>query len=389
MLITEKYQFTWPGKSDSIELTKSPSNVELELILNKSVGFNGESGSDTSNNLYIEGDNLYALKALLPEYYAKIKLIYIDPPYNTGNNFLYVDDFSSKSISTKDGGRHTDWLNMIYPRLLLARELLREDGSIFVSIDFHEVHNLRKVMDEIFGENNFQREIIWRIGWLSGYKTTASNFIRNHDTILFYSKNHKKMYFNKVYIDNSEFKPVIKRTPSLTSKLFSLGLDRLKQKELLHFINHINRPTKYPIEDVWNGNEYDELNSINIMSFSGEKVSKVLGLNHDFKGQKSIKMIQRIIEAITTEDDIVLDFFAGTGSTGCAVLQQNILDNSNRRFILVQLPVKYESTEDSPYDTLCDISEDRIKHFAESITNKSIDSGFKVYKVVEREENAV
>ena len=143
------------------------------------------------------------------------------------------------------------------------------------------------------------------------------------------------MYFNKVYIDNSEFKPVIKRTPSLTSKLFSLGLDRLKQKELLHFINHTNRPTKYPIEDVWNGNEYDELNSINIMSFSGEKVSKVLGLNHDFKGQKSIKMIQRIIEAIATEDDIVLDFFAGTGSTGCAVLQQNILDNSNRRFILV------------------------------------------------------
>mgnify|MGYP001013769731 FL=1 len=154
---------------------------------------------------------------------------------------------------------------MIYSRLKLAKNLLTDDGAIFISIDYNEVANLKKIMDEIFGEKNFQREIIWRIGWLSGYKTIAPNFIRNHDTILFYSKNTDKLDFHKQYIENKDFKPLIKKDTNLILKLKELGLDNKKQNELLKFINYDNRPDRYPIEDTWNSNEYDDLNRVYLL----------------------------------------------------------------------------------------------------------------------------
>src|SRR5690606_19892726 len=148
-------------------------------------------GDPDSPNMLIEGDNLDALKALLPYYAGQVKCIFIDPPYNTRSAFEHYDD----------NLEHSQWLSMMYPRLELLRELLAEDGSIYVAIDYNEAHYLKVLMDEVFGRKNFQREIIWRIGWLSGYKTMAKNYIRNHDTILYYSKNVEKTYFNKIFLE--------------------------------------------------------------------------------------------------------------------------------------------------------------------------------------------
>lgn len=240
---------------------------------------NRERGLPTNtitDNLIIKGNNLLALHSLKKEFAGKVKLIYIDPPYNTGSDsFGYNDNFSRST-----------WLTFMKNRLLIAKSLLSDDGAIYVQLDYHHVHYLKILMDEVFGEENFQREIIWRIGWLSGYKTKDNNWIRNHDTILFYSKNHKNIEFIKNYIPSSEFKKIAD-----------------------------TKAERYPIEDVWNGNEYDDLNSIAIVSFSGETVSKMLNQEDEVKGQKSEKLIERIIKAHTHEGDIVLDFFGGTGTT--------------------------------------------------------------------------
>ena len=398
--IKEKYQLTWPGKKEAIVNANTPSKSTLRLLKEKSVDF------DNTQNIYIEGDNLEVLKILQESYLNKIKCIFIDPPYNTGSDFIYDDNFSKdlnmelvdsgqmdengiKLVSNTDsnGRFHSDWLSMIYSRLKLAKNLLTDDGAIFISIDYNEVANLKKIMDEIFGEKNFQREIIWRIGWLSGYKTIAPNFIRNHDTILFYSKNTDKLDFHKHYIENKDFKPLIKKDVNLISKLKELGLDNKKQNELLKFINHDNRPDRYPIEDTWNSNEYDDLNSISIVSFSGEKVSKMLNIDEDFKGQKSLKMLSRIIQSITNENDIILDFFSGTSSTAYAVMLENVNYNKKLKYIMVQIPVDIDCNFDSEktiYSNICDMAQARIKKAGAKIkeeTNADIDYGFRVYKV--------
>ena len=238
-----------------------------------------------TDNLVIKGNNLLTLYSLRERFAGKIKLIYIDPPYNTGSDdFGYNDRFNRSA-----------WLTFMRNRLLVARDLLTSDGAIYLQLDYHQVHYAKVLMDEIFGEDNFQREIIWRIGWLSGYKTADNNWIRNHDTILFYSKNNASVNFVKHYIPRSEFKDIAK-----------------------------GKAERYPIEDVWNGNEYDDLNSIAIVSFSGETVSKMLNPNDEVKGQKSEKLLERIINAHLKPGDIVLDFFAGTGTTGAVAHKKGI-----------------------------------------------------------------
>ncbi|HHX67109.1 MAG TPA: site-specific DNA-methyltransferase [Gallicola sp.] len=228
------------------------------------------------DNLIIKGNNLQALSSLLERYEGKIKCIYIDPPYNTGSDtFGYNDNFNRSS-----------WLVFMKNRLELAKRLLSDDGAIYVQLDYHQVHYAKVLMDEIFGEENFQREIIWRIGWISGYKSADNNWIRNHDTILFYAKDRNQLEFNKKYIPKEEFKKIAN-----------------------------SNAERYPIEDVWNGNEYDDLNSIAIVSFSGETVSKMLTKDDEVKGQKSEKLIERIFNAHTKPGDIVLDFFGGSGTT--------------------------------------------------------------------------
>lgn len=246
------------------------------------------SGED---NLIIKGNNLLAISSLLAKYEGKIKLIYIDPPYNTGSDsFGYNDSFNRSS-----------WLVFMKNRLEIAKQLLSNDGAIYMQLDYHQVHYAKVLMDEVFGEENFQREIIWRIGWLSGYKTKDNNWIRNHDTILFYSKDDKSLDFKKHYIPKTEFKAIAN-----------------------------SNAERYPIEDVWNGNEYDDLNSIAIVSFSGETVSKMLNPEDEVKGQKSEKLLERIIKAHTTENDIVLDFFGGTGTTAA------VAHKLNRKYIICE-----------------------------------------------------
>lgn len=246
---------------------------------------------DENDNLIIKGNNLLVITSLLKRYEGKIKLIYIDPPYNTGSDtFGYNDKFNRSS-----------WLVFLKNRLEIAKKLLSNDGAIYMQLDYHQVHYAKVLMDEIFGEDNFQREIIWRIGWLSGYKTIEKNWIRNHDTILFYSKNNDALSFNKYYIPRDEFKDIAR-----------------------------GNAERYPIEDVWNGNEYDDLNSIAIVSFAGETVSKLLDPNDEVKGQKSEKLIERIIRAHTNENDIVLDFFGGTGTTAA------VAHKMKRRYIVCE-----------------------------------------------------
>lgn len=384
----ERYQFTWPGKAAAAALADGPAEKSPRLDGGKSVGRDGSRGGLDSGNIYIEGDNLDALKLLKGEYAGRVKLIYIDPPYNTGSDFIYGDNFSrpkSEYPGDSYGRLHAGWLNMMYPRLKLARELLCREGSIFVSIDYNESANLRKMLDEIFGEENFQREIIWRMGWLSGYKTAAANFIRNHDSILFYSKDRGRMDFKKMYIENRDFKPLVKNTPQLRGKLRELGLSPREGRELINFINHQNRPDRYPIEDTWNCSEYDDLNSIAIMSFSGEKVSKLLSIDQEFKGQKPVKLLTRILESAAGAGDIVLDFFSGTASTAHAVMALNARDGGGRRSIMVQIPEPTPpSVQKAGYPTICDIAQERLRRAGDRLREEAggdIDYGFRVYRL--------
>lgn len=409
----ERYQFTWPGKREAKQEAYRQIDKCLRPCPEESVNW------DTTKNLYIEGDNLDALKLLRNTYAGRVKMIYIDPPYNTGHDFIYDDDFARSKADydaesgdyDEDGCRlvanpesngrfHSDWCSMMYPRLLLARDLLSEDGSIYINIDFNEVQSLRLILDEIFGQNNFQREIIWRIGWLSGYKTTAPNYIRNHDTILFYSRSSSNLFFNKEYIQNPMFKPLVKESPAVNSFFSSLGLDKDQRRKLLHFLNHENRPEKYPLEDTWNCNEYDDLNSIAIVSFSGEKISKLLNINQDFVGQKTVKLIRRMLAASCPKDGIVLDFFSGSATTAHAVMQLNAEDGGNRKFIMVQLPEPCDEKSEAAkagYENICEIGKERIRRVGKKIaaeaeeSNRQLklgeepkkvpDIGFRVFKI--------
>ena len=393
--IHDGFQLRFVGKSYAKFVTGLPS----ETVLVPDNDWNNQENNKDSQNLFITGDDLDALKHLVNAYSGAIKMIYIDPPYNTGSDgFVYKDNFnfSNNDLKQKLGFSDTDvarlralegkcshsaWLTFMLPRLMLAKYLLKDTGSIFISIDYNEAATLKLLCDEIFGETNFQREIVWRIGWLSGYKTTAPNFIRNHDTMLFYSRNSSKMEFIKKYIQNKDFKPLVKKEAKLSEKMSELGLNTNQQNELLDFINYINRPDKYPLEDTWNSNEYDDLNSIAIVSFSGEKISKLLNINQEFKGQKSIKMLIRLLEATTKDSDIILDFFAGTSSTAHAVMQLNKEDGGTRKYIMVQIPEKCQEDTEAyrhGFKTIDEISRERIKRAAAQIGDTS---GFKHYKL--------
>ncbi len=292
-------------------------NFERNSEINRKRGLPEDTITD---NLVIKGNNLLVLHSLLKEFRGKVKLIYIDPPYNTENDeFQYNDNF-----------RHSTWLTFMKNRLEVAKELLSDDGSIYINMDYNEVHYLKILMDEIFGRENFQREIIWRMGFVSGYKTAVKNFIRNHDTILFYSKDRSKMFFNKTYIENKDFKPIIKPTNNIKSLFAKYGIDKEQTQEILQAINHDLRGKRYPLEDTWNCNSWDDLNSIAIESSTFRVEETVLLNGKNFKGQKPEKLLKRIIESSTKEGDIVLDFFMGTATT-CAVAHK-----MNRQYIGIE-----------------------------------------------------
>ena len=258
-----------------------------------------------SDNLIIKGNNLLVLSSLRAKFAGKVKLIYIDPPYNTeGGDFPYNDSFN-----------HSTWLTFMKNRLEIAKELLSDDGSIYINIDYNEIHYLKVLMDEVFGRENFQREIVWRMGFVSGYKTIVKNFIRNHDTILYYSKNPSKVLFNKLYIQNSDFKKIVNFTDSVKKAFAAKGVDSQTAEEIINFINFEDRGERYPLEDTWNSNKWDELDSIAIENSTSRSAETVVLDDENFKGQKPEKLLQRIIESSTNQGDLVLDFFLGSGTT--------------------------------------------------------------------------
>ncbi|GAA9012938.1 site-specific DNA-methyltransferase [Helicobacter pylori] len=300
---------------------------EIDTLLYKKVlcrfEMHGESDlesalKDKNTNYLIKGNNLIALHSLKKKFAKQIKCIYIDPPYNTGNDsFNYNDNFN-----------HSSWLVFMKNRLEVAREFLSDDGSIYINLDYNEVHYCKVLMDEIFKRENFRSEIIWRMGFLSGYKTAAKKYIRNHDTILFYSKSDNYL-FNKTYIENKDFLHLLTKNEVQNAfKKFSFPQEKVD--DFLTFINHENRGEKYPLEDTWNSNKWDKLNSIAIDS-SVSRVDETIAIDDEnFKGQKPEALISRILEVSTNENDLVLDFFAGSGTT-CTVAHK-----MKRRYIGIE-----------------------------------------------------
>lgn len=459
----EKYQLTWPGKKDAILIANTSTNNTLRPIREKSVDF------DKTQNIYIEGDNLEALKILQESYLNKIKCIYIDPPYNTGNDFIYNDNFNqtekeeliasgrmdengniliSKDINNESKGRfHSDWLSMMYPRLKLARNLLREDGVIFISIDDNEQANLRKIGDEIFGEKNF-------IGCFCINSTPNArdygHIGKMHEYALFYAKDIDKTYTNLIQDKEKRFlyeddKGGFNIHPLYNSNEAFTDVNRpnlyypfyvnpaKKDKNGFYEISLENKDgyvEVYPpkslknnVQFVWRwgkeekareslnkeivgykvGNEYRIVQKMRntsklIRSFLYEKeytsrkgtseVEELLG-EKIFSFPKPVELIKLFLKAGSNKESIVLDFFSGSATTAQAVVELNAEDNGNRKFILVQLPEKVHSTK---YNTVCDIGEDRIKKAVKNIkneTNANIDYGFRVYKIDSSNMNEV
>jgi len=438
---TERYQFTWPDKKKAMALANAPTAKRLCLDRGKSAGRDGTPGSIDTENLYIEGDNLDALKLLRESYCGQVKLIYIDPPYNTGSDLVYEDDFSKKAAkyrvdsgqfdengnmlvqSAESGGRfHTDWLNMLYPRLRLAKDLLSEDGVVFISIDDNEVDNLRKLCDEVFGRDNFIA-LFPRLATKSG--KTSRTFTVSHDYVLCYAKSRHDIFVGQTFEDDSykysdEYvkergRYNLKQPLDCNSITYSAALDYPITHEGVTYYpgsdyekyrerqNGRHLPKDYAwrwsrerflfgLENGWivfqNGRIYTKgylkaaiekqqdgsyrivkrektrrLSTIDFLSneYSNDIAKKQLasyGISARFDFPKPVSLIKALLSSYYDKDCLVLDFFSGSATTAEAVFRQNEEDGGRRRFILVQLP---EEIRDETYRTICDIGEERIR----------------------------
>ena len=425
----ERYQFTWPDKRNAIRLANAPTTDTLRPCREESVDF------DNTQNLYIEGDNLEVLKLLRENYLGKVKMIYIDPPYNTGNDFVYNDDFAQTTgdyvhnsgqedeegnrlvANTESNGRfHTDWLNMIYPRLKVAKDLLSEDGVIFISIDEHESHNLRKICDEVFGIGNFIAQIVWEKRYTRS--NNSKRFTTLTEPLLCYVKNSTNVtdikekrnekadsiYSNPdndprgVWTSVSYVNPATKdQRPNLSYSLYN----PITNKEVIHPTNawkyekatyeqHVkenklywgkNGENSYPrlkkflfeMEggmvpvDLWS---YEDSGSTDMAS---KELENLLGRKiFDFPKPKELimRILSLIINAKQDTDFFVLDFFSGSATTAHAVMQLNAEDGGNRKFIMVQLP---EATDEKSeaykagYKNICEIGKERIRRAGKKI----------------------
>lgn len=420
----ERYEFKWHGKNEAIKNAQTPSMGTLRPNKESSKNWN------TTENLYIEGDNLEVLKLLQKSYFGKVKMIYIDPPYNTGKDFVYKDNFRESIKNYKEitnqinkanvdtsGRYHTDWLNMMYPRLKLARNLLKEDGIICISLDDNEVHNLRKICDEVFGEENFIGSIVRR------RRKSQANLSKNmsviHEYVLIYTKLEKEV-LNKISadIDTSSYKNQDNdpRGVYVTMPCTNKGGAKYSVKT----------PTGKIIEEEWRFKKetYDKLLSENKIVFpkggDGKPRYKIfltekleegviinswwdnvssnqeatLEIKNMFKDKvvfdtpKPIDFIKKLMQIGTKQDSIILDFFSGSSTTAHAVMQLNAEDNGNRKFIMVQLPeVTDEKSEayKAGYSNICEIGKERIRRAGEKVVSESgktdLDIGFKVFKL--------
>jgi len=442
----EKYKFEWKGKLESLKLAQKRSTGTLRPCREESVNF------DDTQNLYIEGDNLEVLKLLQTAYYNKIKMIYIDPPYNTGSDFVYEDDFAdplgrykqitnqtTKSNAETMGRYHTNWLNMIYPRIRLAHNLLKEDGAIFISIDENEVHNLRKVCDEIFGEENF----VAQLGWQKVYspKNQARYYSNDYEFVLCYAKSladfklgelprtpeMNARYKNPDNDPRGDWKPgdcvgngvrtngYYDVVSPKTGKVFNVPQGK-------HWVYAPENMKKMIADNrIWfgvDGNSFPATKQF-LTEVSGRKASSLL-LHVDyghtdmavkdlkkifdefekvpFDTPKPIKLIKMLMIPNTNDGDIILDFFSGSATTGHAVMQLNADDGKNRKFILVQLPELLEEKTEAyqkGYKSISDLGKERIRRAGAKVLEetesaqlqigeeekKPLDVGFKVFKL--------
>ena len=439
--LQERYQFTWPDKRKAILAANAPINKTLRPCREESVNF------DNTENLYIEGDNLEVLKLLQETYLGKVKMIYIDPPYNTGNDFVYDDDFKQSAdeyidnsgqldeegnrlvANTESNGRfHTDWLNMIYPRLKLAKDLLSEDGVIFISIDDNESDNLRKVCDEIFGEENFLAQIIWERAFAP--VNLKKHFSPSHDYIICYANNIDNCVCNGLKRDDSSNSRYanpdndprgvwtsgdLSVGPAVTEKIYEIitpsgrsvyppsgycwRLDKntffeyVKDKRIWFGENGDNVPRiKRFLSEVKQG-----ITPMTIWKFkevgSSQDASRNLKKLFDdkafFEYPKSVPLIERCIQLYSNKKSLILDFFSGPATTAHAVMQLNAEDGGKRKFIMVQLPeVCAENSEayKAGYKNICEIGKERIRRAGQKIkeenplTTQDLDIGFRVLK---------
>lgn len=447
----ERYGMDWPGKRDCLRLIQEPSRATLKPCRDESVEF------DKTENLFIEGDNLEVLKLLQKAYYGKIKMIYIDPPYNTGKEFIYPDNFSEsletylsyaglsgddgKKFSTNsanEGRFHTKWLNMMFPRLYLARNLLREDGVIFISIDDNEVQNLRRVCDEIFGEENFIANIVWQKKYAP--QNDSTYFSDMHDHILVYAKVAKKTkndpngwaldLLPRTDSQNSAYKNMdndprgLWRSDNLSVKTYSSKNDYPITTPSGRVVNPPSSRSWVVSQDrlaelisdnrIWFGFDGDNVPSLKRFlsevqdgavpvtwwtyqdcGHNQDAKKELKLLIHDeidsvFDTPKPTKLIKRMLQLSTksSPDAIILDFFAGSGSLGHAVMECNKEDGGNRRYILVQLPESIDGSNQS----VSDLTKQRLnlagKKIHEEISGQldfegkaNLDLGFKVLKL--------
>jgi len=408
----ERYSFSWAGKRDAIRILQTPSRAALKPCAEESLDW------DTTKNIFIEGENLEALKLLYKSYFGRVKMIYIDPPYNTGNDFIYPDNYADpldtylKLTGQKDtegnlltsnpetsGRYHSAWLSMMYPRLFIARQLLRDDGVIFVSIDDHEVHNLRMLMNEIFGEENFVAQIVWKKKYTGGKHTKG--YVDMHEYIVVYGRSitcmppleverpeDEKDKFNEqdeFFEERGRFyvRPLKSNLESRPTLVYPIELpdgstvctqwlvakptfEKLLQEKRVEFRKKrdgafqvykkyyekdgdgLVKPLSL-IEDYPNTQAKSELKEL----FGIEE-----GRDNLLYTVKPTALIKHLSEPFLGAHDIMLDFFCGAASAADAVMQLNREDGGNRRFIMVQLP---EPTGRGDYPTIADIGKERIR----------------------------
>lgn len=454
----ERFGLTWPGKRDAIRAAQTPTTATLMPDKENSLDW------DTTQNVFIEGDNLEVLKTLQKHYYGKIKMIYIDPPYNTGNDFVYADDYADSignyleltgqadeggklSTNSESAGRfHSNWLNMMYPRLKLARNLLTQDGVIFISIGDQELDNLKKLCGEIFGEHNFLANIVWanREG---GGGSDSTTFKSKHEYLLAYarSRDNSEIYGDETKEDKSyayedEFVEERGRYKLIKLNSFSIQYSKSMDYEIKNEDGSISVPSENGRRGIWrwsrdkyewglkNGfivkkkrddgywtiytKQYFKVDNSGkpivrtlppnalVEKYSSTGATKALSALLEgtkiFDYPKPVSYLQHIMQWVTRSDDFILDFFAGSGTTAHAAMQLNAEDGGARRCISVQLPEPTEGSSEARkagYETIADISRERIRRAGRKILEEegskldgrtdTLDVGFRAYKLVD------